>query len=74
MFILEHGNVKNFYVSQLLTLTADSLPYVITFIIVSNSFSTSDIKGKFSMSWLYDVLADEWSDWLPADALKTLRM
>lgn len=39
-----------------------------------NSFSPPEIKGKFSMSWLYDLLADEWSEWLPSDALKTLRM
>jgi hypothetical protein len=39
-----------------------------------NSFSPPEIKGKFSMSWLYDLLADEWSDWLPEDALKTLRV
>ena len=39
-----------------------------------NSFSPPEIKGKFSMSWLYDLLADEWSEWLPMEALKTLRM
>lgn len=39
-----------------------------------NSFSPPEIKGKFSMSWLYDLLADEWSEWLPEEALKTLRM
>lgn len=39
-----------------------------------NSFSPPEIKGKFSMSWLYDLLADEWSDWLPKEALQTLRV
>lgn len=39
-----------------------------------NSFSPPEIKGRFSMSWLYDLLAEEWSDWLPKDALETLRM
>ena len=39
-----------------------------------NSFSPPEVKGKFSMSWLYDLLADEWAQWLPEDAIRTLRM
>ncbi|KAG9509932.1 Sphingomyelin phosphodiesterase, partial [Fragariocoptes setiger] len=39
-----------------------------------NSFAPPEIRGKFSMSWLYDVLADEWGYWLPEDAKATLKI
>ncbi|XP_015781051.1 uncharacterized protein LOC107359115 [Tetranychus urticae] len=38
-----------------------------------NSFAPPEVKGPVSISWLYDVLAQEWSYWLPDDAVRTLR-
>ncbi|GAA6232060.1 sphingomyelin phosphodiesterase [Lates japonicus] len=38
-----------------------------------NSFPPPFIHGNRSSSWLYDTMAEEWSAWLPEQALKTLR-
>ncbi|XP_010777354.1 sphingomyelin phosphodiesterase [Notothenia coriiceps] len=38
-----------------------------------NSFPPPFVHGNRSMSWLYDTMAEEWSAWLPEQALKTLR-
>lgn len=38
-----------------------------------NSFPPPFIHGNRSSSWLYETMAEEWSPWLPEQALKTLR-
>lgn len=38
-----------------------------------NSFPPPFVHGNRSSSWLYDAMAEEWSPWLPEQALKTLR-
>lgn len=38
-----------------------------------NSFPPPFVRGNRSCSWLYDTMAEEWSHWLPEQALKTLR-
>ncbi|CAL4087129.1 unnamed protein product, partial [Meganyctiphanes norvegica] len=39
-----------------------------------DSFSVPSVESAgFSMSWLYDDLADRWSGWLPEDALHDVR-
>jgi sphingomyelin phosphodiesterase len=38
-----------------------------------NSFPPPEVKGDLSISWLYEELANQWSYWLPEDALETLR-
>lgn len=38
-----------------------------------NSFPPPFVHGNRSSSWLYDTMAEEWSPWLPEQALKTLR-
>uniref|UniRef100_A0A3P8VP26 Sphingomyelin phosphodiesterase n=1 Tax=Cynoglossus semilaevis TaxID=244447 RepID=A0A3P8VP26_CYNSE len=38
-----------------------------------NSFPPPFVHGNRSSSWLYDTMAQEWSVWLPEEALKTLR-
>nr|XP_061801179.1 sphingomyelin phosphodiesterase-like [Nerophis lumbriciformis] len=38
-----------------------------------NSFPPPFVHGNRSSAWLYDTMADEWSPWLPEQALKTLR-
>lgn len=38
-----------------------------------NSFPPPFIHGNRSSAWLYDAMAEEWSAWLPKEALKTLR-
>lgn len=38
-----------------------------------NSFPPPFVRGNRSCSWLYDTMAEEWSHWLPMQALKTLR-
>ncbi|XP_025016767.1 sphingomyelin phosphodiesterase-like [Tetranychus urticae] len=40
----------------------------------ANSFPPPGISGHLSASWLYEVLAIEWSTWLPETALETLRI
>lgn len=37
------------------------------------SFAPPEVKGEFSIKWLYEAVADEWSYWLPESALETLR-
>eukprot|EP00026_Physarum_polycephalum_P006279 Phypoly_transcript_06321.p1 GENE.Phypoly_transcript_06321~~Phypoly_transcript_06321.p1 ORF type:complete len:568 (+),score=61.40 Phypoly_transcript_06321:78-1781(+) len=34
-----------------------------------NEFSPSTVSGQWSMSWLYDDLAERWNRWLPTAAL-----
>ncbi|GFO01813.1 sphingomyelin phosphodiesterase [Plakobranchus ocellatus] len=34
-----------------------------------NSFPPPYITGKYSISWLYDALAQSWSNWLPKDVI-----
>ncbi len=54
--------------------TINKLEYkLITKHLIFNSFPPPEVKGENSISWLYDALAEEWSYWLPEDALKTLR-
>ena len=31
------------------------------------SFAPSSVKGRLSMSWLYEEVARQWSHWLPAN-------
>lgn len=38
-----------------------------------NSFPPPQVKGDHSISWLYEEIANQWSYWLPEDALETLR-
>eukprot|EP00731_Ephydatia_muelleri_P019987 Em0012g812a len=38
-----------------------------------NSFPPSHITGRLSEQWLYEGVAEQWKDWLPEDALTTLR-
>ncbi|XP_077596610.1 sphingomyelin phosphodiesterase [Stigmatopora nigra] len=38
-----------------------------------NSFPPPFVHGNRSSTWLYDTMAGEWSQWLPEQALKTLR-
>lgn len=38
-----------------------------------NSFPPPFVHGNRSSSWLYDTMAKEWAQWLPEEALKTLR-
>ncbi|XP_077361773.1 sphingomyelin phosphodiesterase [Festucalex cinctus] len=38
-----------------------------------NSFPPPFVHGNRSSAWLYDTMADEWSKWLPEQALKSLR-
>ncbi|KAE8749617.1 hypothetical protein FOCC_FOCC003605 [Frankliniella occidentalis] len=38
-----------------------------------NSFSPSSVKGRFSMNWLYDEVASQWSHWLPANQTGLVR-
>lgn len=38
-----------------------------------NSFPPPFVHGNRSVAWLYDTMAEEWSPWLPEQALKTLR-
>ncbi|RUS86483.1 hypothetical protein EGW08_005733, partial [Elysia chlorotica] len=38
-----------------------------------NSFPPPYISGKYSISWLYDALADAWKNWLPKDALASVK-
>ena len=33
----------------------------------------SSAEDEFSSEWLYDMLADQWSRWLPTDALTDMR-
>ncbi|KAM4796838.1 sphingomyelin phosphodiesterase [Rhinophrynus dorsalis] len=39
-----------------------------------NSFPPPYVHGNQSSSWLYQAMAQEWEGWLPASALKTLRL
>ncbi len=38
-----------------------------------NSFPTDSVPSEFDPSWLYDGLADIYSEWLDADAEETFR-
>ncbi|XP_069748409.1 sphingomyelin phosphodiesterase isoform X2 [Narcine bancroftii] len=38
-----------------------------------NSFPPPFIHGKESSDWLYSAMVDAWKEWLPQEALKTLR-
>ncbi|XP_040908189.1 sphingomyelin phosphodiesterase [Toxotes jaculatrix] len=38
-----------------------------------NSFPPPFVHGNRSSTWLYNTMAEEWSAWLPEQALKTLR-
>ncbi|KAM6907520.1 sphingomyelin phosphodiesterase [Xenentodon cancila] len=38
-----------------------------------NSFPPPFVHGNRSSAWLYNAMAEEWSPWLPEEALKTLR-
>ncbi|KAL5489340.1 hypothetical protein EMCRGX_G018423 [Ephydatia muelleri] len=38
-----------------------------------NSFPPQFITGNLSEQWLYEGLAEQWKDWLPEDALTTLK-
>ncbi|XP_061658323.1 sphingomyelin phosphodiesterase isoform X2 [Syngnathoides biaculeatus] len=38
-----------------------------------NSFPPPFVHGNRSSAWLYSTMADEWSKWLPEQALKSLR-
>ncbi|XP_061595205.1 sphingomyelin phosphodiesterase [Cololabis saira] len=38
-----------------------------------NSFPPPFVHGNRSTAWLYNTMAEEWSPWLPEEALKTLR-
>lgn len=38
-----------------------------------NLFAPNTVPTQFSTQWLYNYLADEWSKWLPAEALNTVR-
>ncbi|PWA22958.1 hypothetical protein CCH79_00002276, partial [Gambusia affinis] len=38
-----------------------------------NSFPPPFVHGNRSSAWLYDKMAEEWAQWLPEQALKTLR-
>ncbi|TKS82953.1 Sphingomyelin phosphodiesterase [Collichthys lucidus] len=38
-----------------------------------NSFPPPFVHGNRSCAWLYDTMAVEWAQWLPEQALKTLR-
>ncbi|XP_061557652.1 sphingomyelin phosphodiesterase isoform X1 [Phycodurus eques] len=38
-----------------------------------NSFPPPFVHGNRSSAWLYNTMADEWSKWLPEQALKSLR-
>jgi len=56
------------------------LPNLDTYFAVGNhegapldSFATHFVPEKFWMNWLYDVMADEWKDWVPADQLATVQ-
>ncbi|KAM9320676.1 sphingomyelin phosphodiesterase [Gastrophryne carolinensis] len=39
-----------------------------------NGFPPPSVHGNLSSSWLYHAMADQWEDWLPPDALHTLRL
>lgn len=39
-----------------------------------NLFSPGSVPDQFNTKWLYDYIATEWSKWLPADALETVRL
>ena len=32
-----------------------------------------EIKGKYSISWLYDVIQEIWSQWLPQETLANIK-
>ncbi|XP_051971914.1 sphingomyelin phosphodiesterase-like [Xyrauchen texanus] len=38
-----------------------------------NSFPPPFMHGNWSSRWLYDTMAKEWAQWLPEDALETIR-
>ncbi|XP_066507582.1 sphingomyelin phosphodiesterase [Hoplias malabaricus] len=38
-----------------------------------NSFPPPFVHGNRSSQWLYDTMAEEWTPWLPAGALETLK-
>ncbi|KAM3836575.1 sphingomyelin phosphodiesterase [Vipera latastei] len=39
-----------------------------------NSFPPPYVPGNQSSAWLYDAMADAWQQWLPPEALQTLRL
>lgn len=39
-----------------------------------NSFPPPFIEGNQSSRWLYEAMAEAWESWLPAEALRTLRI
>lgn len=39
-----------------------------------NLFAPKDIPEQFSTQWLFDFIAEEWSQWLPESALETVRI
>lgn len=40
-----------------------------------NQFAPPSVtEVEFSSEWLYEFLADEWRDWLPSEALETVRL
>lgn len=46
------------------------------FVLYANniSFAPRTVDSTVNSQWLYNFVADLWSDWLPADALSTLRV
>lgn len=39
-----------------------------------NQFAPTGVPSQYSSQWLFDFVATEWSKWLPADALTTVRI